>query len=162
MKSILCDIGGVMLKVNFDVAFDRLNQEAGLTRQEVTDRIFTSGLKDQHDSGIIDSYRFYKRIINDDKISFERFQVIWGEIFTENREMVDYIRSCSRYCRLFIASNTDPVHFDFFVKKYPWFSMFEGYGLSFRLKSMKPSPEFFHKICQEFGIQLWHQITCVS
>ncbi len=66
--------------------------------------------------------------------------------------MIDYICSCAKSCRLYIASNTDPIHYNYFLRKYSWFSIFDGFGLSFKLKSIKPSPEFYVKLCQEFDI----------
>jgi len=152
MKAILCDLGGVLLTVNFALAMERLSNESGLSKQELETRIFSSGVKGKHDLGLINSLDFYKQIITREEISFSYFQSIWSEIFTENQELINYLSLYTKSCRLYIASNTDPLHYAFFSHNYPWFSMFNGFGLSFRLKIAKPSPEFYSKLCREFGI----------
>ena len=152
MKAILCDLGGVLLAVNFGLAMGRLSNESGLSKQELETRIFSSGIKGKHDLGLISSLDFYKQIITREEISFSYFQSIWSEIFTENQELINYLSLFTKSCRLYIASNTDPLHYAFLSHNYPWFSMFNGFGLSFRLKIAKPSPEFYSKLCPEFGI----------
>ncbi len=152
MKAILCDLGGVLLTVNFGLALERLSKEAGLSKQELEARIFSSGIKEKFDLGLISSLDFYKQIITREEISFSYFQSIWSEIFTENQELINYLSLYTKSCRLYIASNTDPLHYAFLSNNYPWFSLFNGFGLSFRLKIAKPSPEFYSKLCREFGI----------
>ena len=143
MKAILCDIGGVLLHVNFDRAFERLERESGIPEQELRERVFSMDVKDKHDLGAISSYDFYRHVISENEITFGKFQIIWADIFTENSEMVECIRSCAGSYRLYIASNTDAVHYDYFCNTYPWFSVFDGFGLSFRLNRLKPSPKFY-------------------
>ncbi len=152
MRTILCDIGGVLLHVDFDRAFERLEKESGISEQELRERVFSADIKDRHDMGAISSSEFYRHIIPGNEISFERFQEIWADIFTENSDMVECIRSCAGSYRLYIASNTDAVHYEYFYNKYPWFSVFDGIGLSFRLNSLKPLPEFYSKLFREFDI----------
>ncbi|MEN8262473.1 MAG: HAD family phosphatase [Nitrospirota bacterium] len=152
MKSILCDIGGVLLRVDFDRAFERLERESGISEEELRERIFSADIKDKHDLGDISSLEFYRHIIQGNEIPFEQFQEIWADIFTENSDMVEYIRLCAGSYRLYIASNTDAVHYEYFNNKYQWFSYFDGFGLSFRLNRLKPSPEFYIKLCREFEI----------
>jgi putative hydrolase of the HAD superfamily len=152
MKSLLCDIGGVLLKVDFSVALKALSRASGIGEEEIKRRIFLSGIKDKHDLGLITPLDFYRQVITNEEIPFSVFKTMWNGIFRENREVVEYVQTLAADYRLFIASNTDPIHYDCFISQYPWFSMFQGMGLSFRLKSMKPSPEFYLKLCREFGI----------
>lgn len=152
MKVILCDLGGVLVNVDFSLAIERLSSESGLDKRELKDRIFSSGIKEKHDLGLMSSFNFYKQIITNEEISFSYFQIIWNTILTENREAVHYLSSYVKSCRLYIASNTDPIHYAFLYNNYPWVSMFVGFGLSFRLKRAKPSLEFYSKLFREFGI----------
>ncbi len=152
MKTILCDIGGVLLNVHFERAIDKLSIIIGTSEDDLMDRIFFSGVKDSHDRGLIGSEDFYGKIILKNEMSFGEFSKAWADIFSENREMVEFIKSCSGNYRLLIASNTDPIHFAFFNEMYPWFSLFNGYGLSYKLNTLKPSPDFHINLCREFGV----------
>lgn len=161
MKAILCDLGGVLLTVNFGLAMERLRNESGLSKQELETRIFSSGIKEKFDLGLISSLDFYKQIITREEISFSYFQSIWSEIFTENQELINYLSLYTKSCRLYIASNTDPLHYAFLSNNYPWFSLFNGFGLSFRLNIAKPSPEFYIKLCREFVIN-YHDVLFID
>ena len=154
MKTILCDVGGVLLHVDFKRAFERLELECGIPGEELRKRIFSTDIKDKHDLGEISSYDFHRHVIQSNEIPFKQFQEIWADIFTENSEMVECIRSCAGAYRLYIASNTDALHYDHFYNKYPWFSVFDGFALSFRLNRLKPSPEFYSELCREFDIDV--------
>ncbi len=153
MKALLCDIGGVLLNVHFENAIAGLSCETGLSTQEIEERIFSSGVKDSHDLGLISSREFHQKCFPYEEIPFESFLKLWPRIFTENLDMIDLLRSSAGQYRLYIASNTDPIHIEFCREQYQWFSMFEGYGLSYQLKALKPSPEFYERLCNEFGIE---------
>jgi len=152
MKTILCDIGGVLLNVHFGRALSRASNTTGVSEENLMERIFASGVKDKHDLGLISTQDFYSTIIPNNEMVYEEFLVTWADIFSENHQMVELIKSCYGKYRLYIASNTDPIHFDFFSENYSWFLLFDGYGLSFKLKALKPSPEFYINLCREFGI----------
>lgn len=152
MEIILCDIGGVLLDVDFDRAINRLSRECCITTKELADRIFKSGLKDEHDAGEISSHEFYRQVIPNDSISFSHFQTVWNDIFTEKLEVVSCITSYHNRLRLCIVSNTDAIHWSFFRKTYKWFSLFDDFGISYQLGCIKPHPEFFVKLQKKLNI----------
>lgn len=151
-KIILSDIGGVLLKVNFEIALKRLGEELILSKDQLEDKIFSSELKEKHDLGLIDSQEFYRKIVLGEKIPYAFFQLIWSEIFTENSKIIQYVASCRKKFDLYISSNTDPLHFSYFCKNYKWISIFQGFGLSFQLHATKPSAAFYENLCRQFNI----------
>lgn len=150
--TILCDIGGVLLNVDFSRSISKLSHMSAISEQVLRERIFHSGFKEKHDLGEISSFEFYKKILPEGSISYPHFKVVWSDIFTENKEVINYVMSLSKHFYIYIASNTDPIHYEFIHKNYPWLSMFDGFGLSFNLKAAKPSSGFFFKLCKEFCI----------
>ena len=100
MKTILCDIGGVLLNVDFQKSMNRVCRKTGLSPEEINARIFSSGAKDDHDSGRLAPYDFYRQVFPDEDIPFEYFREVWSDIFTENREMIDFLRSAKGKYRL--------------------------------------------------------------
>ncbi len=161
MKALLCDVGGVLLDVDFQRAINRLSSTLGISGEAVHRRVFSSGIKDRHDAGLVSSFEFYKHIVPDDEISYEHFEAMWSDVFSEKKDVIEHIRFCSKFCRLYIASNTDPIHFSYFVDRYPAFSLFDGFGLSFNLKKTKPDPDFFVTMCREFYID-YHDALVVD
>ncbi|MHC4394904.1 MAG: HAD-IA family hydrolase [Planctomycetota bacterium] len=152
METILCDIGGVLIDVDYSRVMEGLSRECNLSEEILHKRIFESGVKDRHDAGQISSYEFYSQIQPEQTISFARFQDLWSSIFTEKREVIDYIGSLGKKRPLFTASNIDSIHFSFCYRNYKWLSIFDGLGLSYKLGCIKPSRSFFSKLCQEFSI----------
>jgi len=152
VKNILCDLGGVLLEVDFDRAINKLSRECRINKQELFIRIFKTGLKNKHDLGEIEPLAFYNKIVPSQSISFSRFKYIWSDIFTEKIEVIKYIISLQKYHSLFIASNTDPIHYEHFRNTYPWLNSFNGLGLSYNLGIVKPSKKFFVKLCRKFNI----------
>ncbi len=153
MATILCDIGGVLIDVDYRPALEGLSKECGLSEEAIYERMFGSGLKERHDEGKISSYEFYSAIVPEERISFGRFEDLWSGIFSEKKDVIDFIGSLGKRCRLFTASNIDSIHFDFCYKNYKWLSVFDGLGLSYRIGYTKPSRGFFEKLCEEFGIE---------
>jgi len=153
MATILCDIGGVLIDVDYRPALEGLSSECGLSEEEIYERMFGSGLKERHDQGKISSYEFYRGIVPEERISFGRFGDLWSGIFSEKKEVIDFIGSLGGRHRLLTASNIDSIHFNFCYKNYKWMSVFDGLGLSYKLGFMKPSRGFFEKLCEQFGIE---------
>jgi len=153
MATILCDIGGVLIDVDYRPALEGLSRECELSEEEIYERMFGSGLKEKHDQGKISSYEFYSQIVPEERISFERFGDLWSGIFSEKKEVIDFISSLGGRFHLLTASNIDSIHFDFCYKNYKWMSVFEELGLSYKLGYTKPARGFFERLCEQFCIE---------
>jgi len=153
MATILCDIGGVLIDVDYRPALEGLSKECGLREEAIYERMFGSGLKERHDEGKISSYEFYSAIVPEERISFGRFEDLWSGIFSEKKEVIDFISSLGKRYRLLTASNIDSIHFDFCYNNYKWLAVFEGMGLSYKLGYTKPARGFFERLCDQFGIE---------
>jgi putative hydrolase of the HAD superfamily len=151
MKTLLTDLGGVLLNVDFSPALKKLSSIAGLNEKEI--ERFSADLKDEYDAGNLTPLELYEIIFPEKQISFSEFESIWCNIFTEKKEVIDYIISLKKSWRLVLASNTDPLHYAFVKKNFPWFSSIDHTGLSFRLKAVKPSQDFFIRLCKKLNVQ---------
>jgi FMN phosphatase YigB (HAD superfamily) len=78
-------------------------------------------------------------------ISFEEFTPIWNEIFVENPEVSEIIRSLKGKWRLGLLSNTDPLHFNYIVSTFPIVSILEKWILSYEVGFKKPDLRIFQK-----------------
>ena len=81
-------------------------------------------------------------------ISFEEFTPIWNEIFTENLEVSEIIRSLKGKKRLGLISNTNPLHFDYALEKFPILRAFDKWILSHEVGFKKPAIEIFQMAMQ--------------
>ncbi len=78
-------------------------------------------------------------------ISFEQFIPIWTDIFIEDREVSEIIRSLKGRQRLGLLSNTDPLHFKHILSTFPIIRVFEKYILSYEVGFKKPDVRIFQE-----------------
>lgn len=81
-------------------------------------------------------------------LTYDQFVSIWTEIFTENQEVSQIIRTLQPKWRLGLLSNTDPLHFSYIVSRFPIISSFEKWILSYEVGLKKPDPRIFQKAIQ--------------
>ncbi len=54
--------------------------------------------------------------------------------------------------RLFLLSNTSPLHFEYIKQKYDYVNLLEKFALSYELKSLKPDDIIYKKTIVHLGI----------
>ncbi len=153
IEVILFDLGNVILPFNHYQIAEKLAPFS--RRQESPDpsRIFAYlfdlhlGLCNEYETGRLSSQAFFDSVRRafDLQLSFDQFVPIWNEIFTENREVSDIIRSLKGEKRLGLVSNTNPLHFDYALAHYPVLYVFDRWILSHEVGSKKPDPEIYRK-----------------
>ena len=112
------------------------------------------GLCNAFNAGKISPETFYSRITKEFGLSlpFESFVRIWAEIFTENREVTRMIEELSGHFRLFLISNTDPIHFKYILKTFPVLRLFESWVLSYEVGVCKPDERIYHTALSQAGV----------
>lgn len=139
--TILFDIGNVLL----DLHFDRFQQAIHGTSTP-PDPDLLIHLKDPYEAGEITSEEFVNRsleIITTDHTP-ETFIAAWEDIFTLNTPMWDLVRELKQEGhRLILFSNTNEIHANAFLSKYPEFALFDHQHFSQNIGAIKPNDEFY-------------------
>ena len=147
---MLFDLGKVILHFDFTPAFRRLSKKTGLKPDEIGDFFKRSGLEVLYDGGKISSRQFHSRVkkgLGHD-LDFDEFRAIWNRIFRPNREVVSLIRELKPRTRLVLVSNTNPMHFDYILKRYPVMRTFDKHVLSYKEKIRKPDERIYRTAMQ--------------
>ena len=76
----------------------------------------------------------------------------WQDVFSPMDGAEEGVEILSREHRLWIISDTDPLHFAFLQTKYPLLRERERYYLSYEHGFMKSSPEAFQHVLNDSGI----------
>ena len=141
IKAVLFDLGKVILHFDFTPAFGRLSSACPMSPSQIKDYFRRSGLEVLYDGGKISSKKFYfeaKKGLRHD-LSFEKFKSVWNRIFRPNFEIVSLIRQLKKNrTRLVLVSNTNPMHFEYILKRYSILGHFEKHVLSYKEKVRKP------------------------
>lgn len=147
IETIIFDLGKVILDFDHHLVTQKLSQISGYDEAKLFDLIFTSGLVKSFDEGRLSPNDFFREIIGilNTEIDFERFTLIWNDIFfPPKEEMVKLLnRLKEERCRLYLLSNTNILHFEYIWERHEILRVFEGYILSYQLGVTKPDPQIY-------------------
>jgi FMN phosphatase YigB (HAD superfamily) len=150
---ILFDLGNVILPFNHYQIAENLSRFS--QKKEFRDPKRTFSYLFDFEKGSINGYEIGKVSSNEFfqslketlllPISFEEFASIWNDIFWEDVEVSEIIRSLKGKRRLGLISNTNPLHFDYVLSKFPIIRAFDQWILSHEVGFKKPAIEIFQK-----------------
>jgi len=153
IEVILYDLGNVILPFSHYQIAEKLSRFSQKRQFQDPQRIFSylfdlqNGVINSYEVGEVSSVRFFESLKEsfDLSISFEKFIPIWNEIFTENQEVSKMILSQKGKWKLGLISNTNPLHFDYCLKKFPILQIFDKWILSYEVGFKKPAVEIFQR-----------------
>jgi putative hydrolase of the HAD superfamily len=147
IKAVIFDLGKVLLRFDFDPAFRRLAKNSARSAEEIRDFFVHSGLEVLYDGGKISSRKFYfevKRGLGL-KMSFSEFRAVWNDIFTPIAPMIRLVERIHGKKRLVLVSNTNSMHFEHVMYRYPILKKFDRHILSYKEKVRKPDSRIYHR-----------------
>jgi len=148
---VLFDLGNVIVDVDNLAVATRLAETSEKTEfrdpaillPTITER--SAALLRAFDTGQITARGFYDQMRSAYglKLSFEDFVEIWNSGFSENHEVSNLVTRLAPHVRLFLLSNTNPLHFDYLQSTCPVIQKMEKVILSYQFGCMKPSAEIY-------------------
>jgi len=153
IEVILYDLGNVILPFSHYQIAEKLSRFSQKKEFQDPQRIFSylfdfqNGVINSYEVGEASSGEFFKSLKEslDLFISFEEFIPIWNDIFTENQEVSKIILSQKGKWKLGLISNTNPLHFDYCLKKFPILRTLDKWILSHEVGFKKPAVEIFQR-----------------
>ena len=153
IEVFLFDLGNVILPFNHYQIAEKLARFS--ERKELSDppRIFSylfdrqEGTVNDYEIGKMSSIEFFNQVKERFKLimTFDTFVPIWNEIFAENHDVSELIRSLKGKKRLGLLSNTNPLHFEYALSTFPILNLFDKWILSHEVGFKKPAVEIFLK-----------------
>jgi FMN phosphatase YigB (HAD superfamily) len=153
IEVIFFDLGNVILPFNHYQIAEKLSRFAQRKEFQDPQKIFSylfdfqRGVINDFDVGKVTPPNFFQSIKRhlDLSISFEEFIPVWNDIFAEDREVSQIILFLKGRWRLGLLSNTDPLHFNYILSKFPLMTAFDKWILSYEVGCKKPAIEIFQK-----------------
>jgi len=153
IEVIFFDLGNVILPFNNYQIAEKLCRFSHKEEFQEAGKVFSylfdlqEGAINPFDMGRVSPQEFFKSVRNHLglSITFEQFIPIWTQIFVEDQEVSEIIRSLKGKWRLGLLSNTDPLHFRYIVSIFPIVSALEKWILSYEVGFKKPDPRIFQK-----------------
>ena len=151
IKVVFFDLGNVILPFNHYQIAEKLSQFSQRKEFQDPQKIFSylfdfeKGAVNGYETGKVSSIQFFKSLKEylGLTLSFEQFIPVWDDIFIEDQEVSNIIRSLKRKKRLGLISNTNPLHFDYILSKFPTVRIFDKWILSHEAGFKKPAKEIF-------------------
>jgi putative hydrolase of the HAD superfamily len=153
IEVIFFDLGNVILPFNhYQIAeklFPFVQEKEFQDPRKIFSYVFDlkNGAINAFDTGKLSPEEFFQSLKESLQLflSFEAFVPIWNDIFIEDAEVSEIIRSLKGRWKLGLLSNTDPLHFNYIVSTFPIISMFEKWILSCEVGFKKPDARIFQR-----------------
>lgn len=154
IRAFLFDIGNVLLKFDFGVALRKISVQA-----EVADPLVTMARLDQvklaYEDGQMDRAAFIRGAF--DVLRYRgteaEFIAAWEDIFVPNEPMFALVEKLRGRFPLYLLSNTNDIHRDYFFRRYPVFQRFTAGVYSDQAKASKPSRKIYEIAQQQLGLE---------
>lgn len=156
IRNIIFDLGNVLVNVEYERFIGKLKSRG------VSDEVYMNFFKGGnyrllgYESGDITTDEFITKCLSGLKLEMERdeYANAFNDMFSEIESMstlVKKLKLAGNY-RLFLLSNTSPLHFEFIRQKYDFINLLEKFALSYELRSLKPEPVIYERTIRHLGI----------
>jgi HAD superfamily hydrolase (TIGR01509 family) len=154
LPDVVFDIGNVILFFDFGIFGRRIAPFCGCPAAELEPRLREPAW--ELEARGLPPDEFYRKAVSlvEYRGTKEAFVRAWQEIFTPNVPVIDWIGELDRRGhRLFLLSNTNPWHVEYFWDRYPVFATFRDRVFSHEERRAKPEPEIYAAAARRFGIE---------
>ena len=146
IRTIILDLGRVLVPFDFSRAYRVVSERAGIPPEEVRARIIAAQLIVPFESGQMEPAEFVLRMSQAIGVpmEYDEFSRIWSLIFLpETLIPEEWVRSLHTRYRTVLLSNTNAIHYSMLRANYPILAHFHAYVLSHEVKAMKPDPRIY-------------------
>ncbi|MBM3735888.1 MAG: hypothetical protein FJW39_08900 [Acidobacteria bacterium] len=154
IKTLIFDLGNVIVPFAFSRAYRRIERLTGLTQDVIAPRMAQSGLYPRFESGQIEPEPFVDEMnqLLGTSLSVPEFRDLWVSIFLPDTLIPEeFLRTARSRFRLVLLSNTNALHYHWLAENYPHFGWFHHHVLSYEAKAMKPSPLIYAQAIEHGG-----------
>lgn len=155
IQALLFDLGDVIVGLDFDRAYRRLEAMTGLKKPEITGRIAAADLAVAYETGSIDSAEFHRRFCEAVGIAmpFADFAGLWGNMFAEEPLLEEALfEEWARDYQLVLLSNTNELHYEWIAARYSPLRHFHATVLSYEVGTMKPDRRIYKAAVAAAGV----------
>ncbi len=151
---IIFDLGNVIFLYDHTIISDKISRLEGIPKQEIHRVLFHAGFYEGFDKGKVSPEDFFRQVRDrlGLKMDFETFVPIWSDIFFENKPITSLIGKLQNKYKIYVLSNTNQLHFNHLMRKFPIMNKIEKFILSFAVGSSKPHPAIYRAALDEANV----------
>lgn len=154
-KVVVFDLGKVLVDFDYSIATRKLAELSRVSHAEMGRIIDQSPLLVQFETGAIKTDRFFREVC--DATGFcgdqEQFSGLFADIFSPIDPMIDLHTQLRRAnVPTYVFSNTNDIAVRHIRYRFPFFSNFTGYILSYEHGAMKPDAKLYQVVEKTTGV----------
>ena len=153
--NLLLDLGGVLVGADHSLAIEAFSSLTGRDEEFMRAAIYKSGLIEQFETGAVGVSEFRAAVCRalEIEIPAQLFDDAWCRTVYELPETRGLLAELARRYRLYVLSNTNPIHFKAIQSMFPdWIGLIKGFHLSFEVGLTKPSRDYFDLAMKRFDL----------
>jgi FMN phosphatase YigB (HAD superfamily) len=153
VEAIIFDIGNVLLRFDFSLVTQRIAPFCAADALNIHSLL--EPLKVELESGRMDGETFLQEasLIIGYTGGRSLFRSAWQEIFTPIEATHHLVNQLHGTLPLFLLSNTNDLHAEYFLSRYPVFAHFQNAVYSHECGLMKPASSIYVHTLEKFGLR---------
>jgi glucose-1-phosphatase len=143
---VVFDLGKVLVDFDYSIAARKVAARSARKIEDLDRFLSGSPLLAQFESGELTSHQFYSEVqkVTGFDGTADEFAGYFGDIFDPMPDMVELHAGLRKMnIPTYIFSNTNEIAVGHIRRKFPFFSGFNGYILSYEIGAMKPQAEIY-------------------
>ncbi len=151
---VVFDLGKVLVDFDYSISAGKIARRSRCSAAQVRDLLDHSPLLYRFETGLMSREVFYGEVCAACGFSgnLDEFCAVFADIFSEIKPMIA-LHAALRAARVptYIFSNTNPIAEGHIRARFPFFSQFDGYVLSYQNGAMKPAAKIYEVVERETG-----------
>lgn len=159
IKNIIFDLGGVFLNIDFQLTNQAFIKLGVSHFNDMFTQHYSNPLFELLETGKINEEEFYELFRQESKVNLsnEQIKTAWNALLLDfPPERIDWLEKIGNKYRIFLFSNTNQIHYDYFIEDFAtqfpgksFDSFFQKAYYSQHLGLRKPYPASFRAILEE-------------
>jgi putative hydrolase of the HAD superfamily len=148
-SAIVFDLGQVLIPFDYKIFINSLNKyKTGLGESFIEKYNQNYLIHRDFEKGSISEDEFLKIMLQwtEHKITSEEFCFYWSNIFSLNEQVISLLPQLKVNYKLFLLSNTNPIHKRYGYQHYEFLNLFDKLFLSHEVGYVKPEKEIYLEI----------------
>lgn len=146
IRAVIFDLGRVLVNVDLQGGMYRYYfNSRQLGDQEILDRIFNNEIFIAFNTGRLKPHDFHQLLITNYQLNlpYDQFVQEWCAMLAPMEGMAGLVTELSARYTLGILSDTDPLHWPYCQKQFPFLKLFTRPTLSYQTGFLKPDPRCY-------------------
>jgi len=158
IKAVIFDLGRVLIDFDHLIAAKKIAPFTDMTPREIYGLFFDSEITVRFEEGRISPEEFFSKVrqMLHLRLDYDAFLPIWNQIFfltPKNHAVYALAKNLKRKYGLVLLSNVNVLHFEYVVKHFPVFDVFDHIVASYQVGVTKPSPVIYRKALELVSVE---------